>query len=188
MKKTICFFLIVTALTLLGGCTKREVEDRSFPTVLTIESAEMEQQQSEKQHTSAAYIDYGHVKAVILAKEIAEDNQALKEALLFMEERPVFAQNILIFAAGKEVLKKAGETESETGLYLDDMYRNQPEDAEFPSVTLKDMLNYLHNGEPSITLPYLEIHEGQIIPKDSLELSQDARPAMNMPVMRKVDE
>ncbi len=101
----------MTAL-LLTGCAKRELEDRSFPSVLAITTAEVEKEQNLKQEESSQYIDYGHVKAVILSQEIAEDGESLKEVLLYLEDRPVFARSIFIFAGDEQVLK-AAETDSE---------------------------------------------------------------------------
>ena len=103
--------VLMTAL-LLTGCAKRELEDRSFPSVLAITTAEVEKEQNLKQEESSQYIDYGHVKAVILSQEIAEDGESLKEVLLYLEDRPVFARSIFIFAGDEQVLK-AAETDSE---------------------------------------------------------------------------
>ena len=90
----------------------RDRGDRSFPSVLAITTAEVEKEQNLKQEESSQYIDYGHVKAVILSQEIAEDGESLKEVLLYLEDRPVFARSIFIFAGDEQVLK-AAETDSE---------------------------------------------------------------------------
>lgn len=172
----------------LGGCTKRELEDRTFPTVLVIQDADIEKEQADKQTASTDYIDYGHVKAVICSEAVLRNSESLKNVLIYLEERPVFANNLLIFAGDGEVLEKAANTENETGMYLEDMYKNQPKGAEFPKTILKDVLNYLHNSEDRIQIPYLEVEDGNILPTAQLELTQEAAPAMNMPVLRRSDE
>lgn len=183
--------IILAAMVLslgLVGCSKRELEDRTFPTVLVVRDADIEKEQAEKQTVSTNYIDYGHVKAVIFSEAVLRDSESLKNVLLYLEERPVFANNILIFAGDGEVLEKASNTEGKTGMYLEAMYKNQPKGAQFPETVLKDMLNYLHNSEDSIQVPYLEVEDGNILPTEQLELTQEAAPAMNMPVLRKTDE
>ncbi len=53
-----------------GGCGRRELEDRRFPTVLTAETVgNIKAQEEERQAQDSKYIDYGHVKAVILSRK-----------------------------------------------------------------------------------------------------------------------
>lgn len=179
--------VLMTAL-LLTGCAKRELEDRSFPSVLAITTAEVEKEQNLKQEESSQYIDYGHVKAVILSEEIAGNGESLKEVLLYLEDRPVFARSILIFAGDEQVLK-AAETDSEQmGAYLEKLYKNQPKGSSFKGTALKEMLNYLHNLEESIDIPYLIWSDGKALPQDSLTIRQSVAPTMNSPVPRRINE
>lgn len=188
MKKVKYVIAAMILCGLLSGCTKRELEDRSFPTVLAIANIDIEAMQEERQEASTDYIDYGHVKAIVLSKEVATDSESLKEVLLYLEKRPMFANNILVFIGNQAVLEETAEGEGELGLYLEDMYKNQPRDAEYPKTILKDVLNYLHNAEAQIDIPYLEIKDKKILPVDQITLSADVVPAMNSPILRKSSE
>lgn len=180
MRKIVCSVLACLVLT---GCGRRELEDRRFPTVLVAETGNIRAQEEEKQAQSSKYIDYGHVKAVILAKDAAEDADALKEILSYLEDDPVFARNILIFVGDEEVCALAAEDEKKMGMYLEDLEKNQP-GAPKEELALKDFLNYLHNTEPSIQVPVLRAEGEEILPGGSMELKQDAAPAVHVPVPR----
>lgn len=188
MKKIKFMLMTVMICMLLGGCTKREIEDRTFPTVLVFTSPDFVSEQAERQKASTDYIDYGHVKALILSEEMATNSESLKEVLVYLEGRPVFANNLLVFIGDKQVLKEAKDDEGKLGLYLEDMYKNQPRDAEFPKTILKDMLNYLHNSEDHINVPYLQVEDEKILPTEQIELTQEAMPAMNSPILRRINE
>ena len=110
MKRVV---IVLGLCALLGGCGRRELEDRRFPTVLTAETGNIKAQDSK-------YIDYGHVKAVILSRETAENGQMLREILSYLENNPVFARNILIYVGDEETLEAAKKKEEDTGIYLED--------------------------------------------------------------------
>lgn len=181
--KRMMFILILG--TLLTGCGKRELEDRIFPTVLTSVDADMKKQEQDKQDDSSKYIDYGHVKAVILSDEVIKDAKSLKEVLLYFEENPYFARNILMFIGDKEVIEIANQNEGETGLYLEDLIKNKPDDQKPQETLLKDMLNYLHNRESALTIPKLKAENGEILPDETAQITQDVAPVMNVPIPRK---
>lgn len=176
------WMLAALLCALLTGCGRRELEDRSFPTVLVAETGNIRAQEEEKQAMSSKYVDYGHVKAVILSEDAAQDGEALKEILSYLENNPVFARNILVFVGDKEVCHLAQEDEK-LGLYLEDLAKNQPDGGE-EELPLKDMLNYLHNAEPSIRVPRLREENGEVLPGGCVELEQEAAAAVHVPVPR----
>lgn len=184
MKRTV---FVVFLCLVLGGCGRRELEDRSFPTALTAETGNIRARQQERQAQSSKYIDYGHVKAVVLSKEAAEDAEALREILNYLESDPVFARSILMFVGDEEVICRAKEEEQDTGLYLEDLSKNQPGSG-IPELPLKDLLDYLHNTAPSIEIPVLRMEGEEIVPGGSLKLTQEAAAASNVPVPRRVCE
>ncbi|MEY8428550.1 hypothetical protein AALA00_12705 [Lachnospiraceae bacterium 46-15] len=181
MKRVV---IVLAVCVLLGGCGRRELEDRRFPTVLTAETGNIKVQEEERQAQDSKYIDYGHVKAVILSQEAAENGQMLREILSYLENNPVFARNILMYVGDGETLELARKKEEDTGLYLEDLAKNQPGDGA-PELPLKDLLNYLHNGEASIQIPMLYTENGKILPGGSIELTQEAASAANVPIPRR---
>lgn len=189
MKRLLALIPVVLLICgLATGCARRELEDRSFPTALTAKNADLEKQEMEKQEMSSKFIDYGHVKAVILSEAVLRDSASLKEVLLYLENRPVFARNILLFAGDEKVLEIAGSEDDKIGMYLEDLCKNQPPTVEFVQTPLKDMLNYLHNGEASIVLPKLKAEAGKLLPDGSVEITQEAAATMNSPIPRKTTE
>lgn len=158
--------MVLLGLLLLGtgGCAKRELEDRSFPSVLLIEKGNLEEIIRKAQEESTEYLDFGHTKAAIIHEKVWTDRARYKEILLYMEQNPIFARNLLLFCGDEEVQKKAGEEPERAGEALEDLYKNQPKDRKKEGVTLQDALNFLHNREKEIAIP------GLVQKKDTLVL------------------
>lgn len=163
-------YLTLLALLLLCGCGKRELEDRCFPSVILVADGSIAQEMEQAQEESSLYLDFGHAKAVLMDETVLSDREALKEVLLYLEQNPVFARNMLMFSADSQVRGEAGEQQTEIGSALQDLYKNQPADRRQEGVTLQDMLNYLHNQEPEIVVPHLVDEEGKIFIRGELKL------------------
>ena len=137
----------------LSGCAGRELEDRTFPTVVTFTKGEPEEQQRKRQLQSSRYRDYGQVKAVVLESQAAEDPVWVEEVLRYLGSQPVFARNVLVFQGASDVLtvfekeedvqeplpgerpeegsveeddEEASKGENTDGSYLENLYKNQP--------------------------------------------------------------
>ena len=148
----------------LTGCAGRELEDREFPTVVTFPDADPGKLQSERQRHSAKFLDYGQVKAVVLEDQAAENPARLKEILKYLEETPAFARTVLVFRAEETLLQFfEEETEEEAGVYLENLYKNQPRDSAVRPVTLQDLLNEFYNGVPETSIPRLTVQNGKIL-------------------------
>ncbi len=85
----------------------------------------------------------------------------------------------------KKRWKTAKKKEEDTGIYLEDLAKNQPGDGAL-ELPLKDLLNYLHNGEASIKLPALYTENGEdSAGRQYRTLPQEAASASNVPIPRK---
>lgn len=186
MRKWIRIGFVLMSGILLGGCGRRELEDREFPTVLVADSADLSARRKALQERSSKYIDYGHVKAVILSEDEIYEPESLRKILDYLEGNPAFARNILMFAGDEEVLALAEKNEDDTGLYLEDLAKNRPGKEE-EGLMLKDLLNYLHNSEASIEIPGLVVEGGALLPGESFVITRDAVTAGNIPVPKRVD-
>lgn len=114
--------------------------------------------------SSEKYLDLGHVRAIILGKDLITNQDKFKEILLYLENNEVFARNVLLFIAEKstdEVMKVNGISVDSLGQYLGEIYRNNPYLDKEESVTLGDLLNYWHNGEEKLVIPIVSIVDGQ---------------------------
>lgn len=181
-------FLWILMPLCLVGCANRELEDRSFPSVLVIREAGIEASMEERQSRSRHYLDYGHVKAVIISKDLVPDMQRMKEILGYLEKHPVFARNILVFAAGDDVLTAAKMRVEELGDELQDIYKNQPGENEIKDIRIGDFLNFWHNHEPMIEVPALELKGEDVVLGESVLVENGIVPTMGMPVAAKVTE
>lgn len=183
-KRSSRMFLGILLPLYLMGCTVPELEERTFPVVLAVRSAgidaSMEEQQSRDRNTA----DYGHVRHVIISRDIAADMQSMKEILEYFEKRPVFARNILVLAAGDEVLDEMERNEAEAAAAIDRLRKND----RLETASLGELLNFWHNHETVIEVPVLELDEGGIAASESIIIENGAAPAMGMPFAVKVEE
>ncbi len=185
MKKWILMVVIAGMIT---GCRGRELEDCLFPTVLTVKKETMEQEQKRKQETTEKYRQFGQVKAVIFSNEATVDVDLFRENLLYLEKNPMFARNLLLFVGTPEVLEEVEKKEEETGIYLEDLYKNQPENSKILRVALKEALNQLHNGEETLELPQLKKKEGKLLIDGNVTIHQERMEETLSPVTRKTHE
>lgn len=187
-KAKICRLAFLTFLcaAVLSGCAGRELEDRLFPTVVTFPEGDPEVIQKERQADSSKYLDYGQVRAVIVENAVAADRDAMGRVLEYLEATPSFARNLLVFSGDAGILEyfademkdakgpgQEEETETEkevfrlpedlSGNYLEDLYKNRPDEAESP-VTLADLLNDWYNGK-KLYVPRLILKDGKILPE-----------------------
>lgn len=152
MRKKVVLVGILAGLC-LSGCAGRELEDRTFPTVVTFTKGEPEEQQRKRQLQSGRYRDYGQVKAVVLESRAVEDPVWVEEVLRYLGSQPAFARNVLVFQGASDVLtmfekeedgqepmpgerpeegseeendEEASKGEDTDGSYLENLYKNQP--------------------------------------------------------------
>lgn len=172
-------------ICLLTGCG-RELEDREFPSLLTVTETPLEDVLEKKQEKSSKYMDYGQVKSVLILESIAKDERQLKDVLVYLEAHPAFARNILVFVGNKETLEQADIQADEAGDLLEDFYKNNPALGKHDGVTLGEMMDYLHNGE-TIEVPLIILREGEVTVGGSVELEKEVVEAGSSPVWRSAE-
>jgi hypothetical protein len=170
MRKWKRLLLLIGGCFLLTGCTGRELEDRTFPSIITVPTENMEELDELRQRESVQYLDYSHTKAVLLKQEVAEDPEKLQKVLEYFRERPEFALNMLVFAGSQKELDLAKKEEKKIGNALQDFYKNQPKEEKETSVTLKDLLFFYDNGEEMQELPILTVSGKKLLPGGTLFL------------------
>lgn len=171
---------------LLSGCG-RELEERDFPSLLIVDEVPLEQALQDAQAKSSLYLDYGQVKTVLLSEETAMDAGALQDVLLYLEENPIFARNMLFFVGDKKALKTAELQKDKAGDTLEDFYKNNPLLEKDASVTLGEMLDYLHNGKMDICIPKVAAKEGELEVKGGIVLEKEAVQTGSSPVWRSAE-
>ena len=76
---------------------------------------------------SERYMDYSHVKAVILDEKIQENRELKEELLEWLAKDPAFSANLILFPMEESglTLEKAQERSSgQAGQYLENLYEN----------------------------------------------------------------
>lgn len=170
---------IVFMLFLLTGCG-RELEDREFPSVLTVTETPLDKALAKEQKENQKYVDYGQAKAVVVLQTLAEEEAQLKEILLYLETHPVFARNMLFFVGDKKALDAAEKQKEELGENLEDFYKNGSGDEAEICVTVGEMLDYLHNQEEeTAAIPRLVFKEDKLTVKGKIEIWKQAVQAGN---------
>lgn len=180
---------LTIALTLLSGCSVRELEERKFPLALEVgamdgklvlacawpaaggeeqeqgdtlgqkgESGETVQTEEtsgfspgdepinnesitavwadtaaeaveEIQSLQAQYVDYSQVRAILWDVSLREEPHLEEELLLWLEDSPAFARNLLVFTVSSQelTLREVQErSQGRAGAYLENLYRNNP--------------------------------------------------------------
>lgn len=159
----------------LSGCG-RELEDRTFPSVLVIKETPLCDALESAQQESDKYLDYGQVKAVVVLEDLLSDGKARKDILACLEEDPVFARNILFFAGDEEAVAAAEQQADSLGDRLEDFYKNVPGRKD-GGVTLGELTSFWHNAEEEIGIPRVILQEGELVLQGSLEIGGEAVPA-----------
>ena len=140
-------------LLLLGGCTARELEERLFPAAFEIRENEekvrisfawyegngpedaltslegdsLEDVLGKVEGYGEKYMDYSHVKAIILDEGLLEKKERREELLTWLANDPAFSANLILYPMEESglTLKKAQERSGgEAGAYLENLYEN----------------------------------------------------------------
>lgn len=143
----------------LCGCAARELEDRIFAQAMEldwrggtltggfgdflVEGDSVDEIRANYQNELDKYLDLGHIKAIVLGKNLCMAPDELREVLLDLEQMPVISRNSLVFLHTyrdeESYLKTLSDEGRVPGEYLSDRYRNTPHSE--PAETLGEMLS-----------------------------------------------
>lgn len=119
----------------------------------------------ESDASSPKMMDYNHMKAIILSREILEDRKMLEELLDFVKEQEVFARNTLLFTCenrAADVLELEGKLELPVGTWLEEMAAGNTELKDSAIVTLGSLLNKYENRMENLYLPVVKVEDDTI--------------------------
>lgn len=163
MQKMAAGILLIAAAGLLSGCQARELEDREFVQAMEIdlqngklvggfggflvEADTVEGLQRSYQDQIERFLDLGHIKVLVLGKELIKEEERLGQVMAELAQRPVFARNILVlsynYEDGKSYLNKLEEKGVVPGEYLSNLYKNNPYKKQESTATLGDLMSYM---------------------------------------------
>ena len=191
-KKVIAIAASVVLLLSLTGCAKGvELEDRDFvlalgvewdgekisyyydtstggadgyitQQVVEIQTEQFYELQSAYGQQSDHYLDYNHLKAVIIGSQLASSREKLIELLQYIEANELFARNVKLFLAQEDmdsIFKLCQNMDTVLGEYLDNMYIDSNYYVEGQSATLGDLLSHWHEEEETLLVPLLKAQE-----------------------------
>ena len=81
------------------------------------------------QSLQAQYVDYSQVRAILWDVSMREEPKLEEELLLWLENSPAFARNLLIFTVSSQELtlqEVQEQSRGRAGAYLENLYRNNP--------------------------------------------------------------
>ena len=110
---------------------------------------------------SDKHLDYSHLKAIVLNRELFSDTKQLLELLEYFEKQEPFARSTKIFL-GDETATKIVAGHEDAGGFLNNMYENGDYLTEEKAVTLQDLLNHWHNQDRVLMIPVVDVDGKQI--------------------------
>lgn len=155
--------LLVAAAILLSGCKARELEDREFVQAMEIdlqngklvggfggflvEADTVEGLQKSYQDRIERFLDLGHVKVLVLGKDLIKEEEKLGQVMAELSQKLVLARNILVlsynYEDGESYLNKLEEKGVVPGEYLSNLYKNNPYKKQKSTATLGDLMSYM---------------------------------------------
>ncbi len=107
-------------------------------------------------------MDYNHVKALILSKEILDDKEALGEFLDYVKKQDAPARNTLLFTCedkASDITDLEGKLNMAVGTYLEEIAGGSKEVKNVAVVTLGSLLNEYENQMENLFIPVIKVKE-----------------------------
>lgn len=126
---------------------------------LSLEGADMYHVEKSYENNTNRILDYNHMKAVVLGKNIFSDTVQLRALLSAWEQREASARNTSLFVGNEsaaEILSLTEETEGSMGTYLEEMLESQKDFKQHKIATVGNLMNQWHNQNELLLLPVLE--------------------------------
>ena len=109
-------------------------------------------------------MDYNHVKALIFAKSVLDDKDALTEFLDYIKKQEVFSRNTLLYVSegtASSVIDMDENLELPVGTYLEQMTEGQEELKNSGVVTLGNVINESSNKQETLYIPVISNKDGK---------------------------
>jgi Ger(x)C family germination protein len=104
-------------------------------------------------------LDFSHLKAIIIGKELAKNQTQLAQFLTYVEDKYEIGRSTLIFTSdttAKEVISLNKELEGGIGDYLDRLYRINLKSSGKKVVTVGDLIFAMNEETPVVGTPVLK--------------------------------
>lgn len=131
--------------------------------VVRIEADEFYELTSAYGQQSDKYLDYNHLKALVIGKNLASDSEKLSELLKFIEQNELFARNTKLFFAEdlESIFSLCTTMKTALGEYLENLYVDSDYYVEGQSASLGDLIKHRYEKEETFLVPVLKANEKQ---------------------------
>lgn len=111
---------------------------------------------------SSKRLDYSHLKAVVIGKNLGQDSKMLGDFLNDVKENYEMGRNTLVFLGNdspESIIEKSQNTGGDIGTWLEQMQQNNRQKKSGKTITLGDMITAWNNKDEVLLLPALELRE-----------------------------
>lgn len=161
----VCFI----SACVLSGCKSTELEERSFPMLLTVgedgsQTLVFDYIFPNEWSNMNAYMDYNHLKVIILEKSMLDEGQGYIEFLAMEKEQELLPRNTYVCVAEdtEQICEYDEQLVLDVGTYIETMLKAQETVEKSHLPTLGDLLDDMENQMRIWKLPILSVTDGQI--------------------------
>lgn len=152
-------FELIYGIPGLGEITGQGKNQEEQPQAISYQGATPKEAEEAFNRNQKNYLDMGHMKIILLGKDLLENEDALFEFLNYLEEKPSVAGNIYVFSCEDTsgLMSFDGQGGESVGDYLTGILENNLEGKPKDAVTLQDLYNAWHRNEKIPKLLEVEI-------------------------------
>lgn len=142
-------FELIYGIPGLGEITGQGKNQEEQPQAISYQGATPKEAEEAFKRNQKNYLDMGHMKIILLGKDLLENEDALFEFLNYLEEKPSVAGNIYVFSCEDVKALMSFDTQGgeSVGDYLTGILENNLEGKPKNAVTLQDLYNRWHRKE-----------------------------------------
>ena len=142
-------FELIYGIPDLGEITGQGKNQEEQPQAISYQGATPKEAEEAFNRNQKNYLDMGHMKIILLGKDLLENEDALFEFLNYLEEKPSVAGNIYVFSCEDVKALMSFDTQGgeSVGDYLTGILENNLEGKPKNAVTLQDLYNRWHRKE-----------------------------------------
>lgn len=143
--------------------TQKGSGDDSGQKAVRIETDEFYELTAAFGEQSDKYLDYNHLKALVIGKNLASDSEKLSELLKYIEKNELFARNTKLFFSEdvENIFTMSTQMDEALGEYLENLYVDSSYYVEGQSASCGDLMKHRHEKEETLLVPILKADKKQ---------------------------
>lgn len=149
----------------LGALTEQGSIDDKDKLLRTFTGGDFYDIEEQYKLCSAKKLDYSHLKAIILSKQLSENKELFKEFVEYVEDNYEISKNTYVFLAENsvpEIVDFNKDVQDGIGYYLERLYQNNLATSEKEEVAIGDLINEKNNNDMTTHLPMLTIYNDSL--------------------------